>query len=379
MPERDNCLFLTNRIECPKPRAKPHFFCDEHKLVFASLDNPTLLEGTARSMKAMTCVSKDKKITAKADPVLTDAFINRLHEVLSRGYSSEEALNAIGDVIQEKGILDDQLKAIGKDPKWKRFEKIVAGVHMLQAQGAEVRFNDRIRGKKTNSSRQIDVSIRFKEAFYDYLTIIECKDTGRKVEVGEVEAFSKKMEDVGARHGVMVSPHGFQKGGIGTAEFEKIELFTLKEIKSDWTKQIKANVFTLPFPESVEFDYPYFEPAPPTEEPLTLNYGTIILYDSQKNAVLLTDIIWRAARYIVKKGLPATQRARIPFDPPLLYQFPSTTFYTPIHALIINFQPSRFALGYEIDLPPKLISYRYSDLKEERVHEFPAGDLPKVD
>lgn len=379
MPERDSCLFLTNRIECPKPQASPHFFCEEHKLVFASLDNPTLLEETARSMKAMTYVSKDKKITANADPALIDAFINRLHEVLSRGYSSDEALNAIGDVIQEKGILDDQLKAIGKDPKWKRFEKIVAGVHMLQAEGAEVKFNDRIRGKKTNSPRQIDVSIRFKQGFYDYLTIVECKDTGRKVEVGEVEAFSKKMEDVGARHGVMVSPVGFQKGGVGTALFENVELFTLTEIKSDWTKQTKANVFTLPFPESVEFDYPYFEPAPLTQEPLSVNYGTIIFYDSQKNPVFLTDIIWRAARYIVKKELPPSQRARIPFDPPLLYQFPGTTFYTPIHALIINFQPSKFALGYEIDLPPKLVSYRYSDLKEERVHEFPAGDLPKVD
>jgi hypothetical protein len=85
MNQPDNCLFLTDRIECSNAPAKPHFFCSEHKLVFASLDNPTLLEETARSMRAMTYVSKDKKITANADPKLIDAFINRLHEVLSRG------------------------------------------------------------------------------------------------------------------------------------------------------------------------------------------------------------------------------------------------------------------------------------------------------
>lgn len=381
MSDPKNCLFLSNRIECAKPRATPHFFCSEHKLVFGSLDNPTLLEQTARSMRAMTYVSKDKKITANADPTLIDAFINRLHEVLSRGYSSEEALDAIGDVIQEKGILDDQLKAIGKDPKWKKFEKLVAGIHMLQAQGAEVKFNDHIVGKKTGGSRQIDVSIRFKKGFYDYLTIVECKDTSssRKVEVGEIEAFSKKMEDVGALHGVMVSPNGFQTGAVGTAKFENIELFTLTEIKTDWTKKIKANIFTLPYPESVEFDYPYFEPAPLSEEPLSLNYGKIIFYDNQKKRVRLTDIIWRAARHIVKKELPPSQRARIPFDPPLLYQFENTSFFTPIHALIINFRPSNFAFQYEIDMPPKLLHYRYSDINEERSHDFPAQDIPKVE
>src|SRR5438094_8447387 len=100
MKEPENCLFLKDRIEFSNPPASPHLFCSQHKLVFASLDNPTLLEETGRSMRAMTYVSKDKKITAHADPKLIDAFINRLHEVLSRGYGPQEALDAIGDVIQ---------------------------------------------------------------------------------------------------------------------------------------------------------------------------------------------------------------------------------------------------------------------------------------
>jgi hypothetical protein len=379
MPNQNQCGFRIDGKECPKMRDSDHVYCSEHKTVFASIDNPALIEDAARSMREMTYVSKDKKITATSDPKLIDAFVNRLQELLARGYTHQEATNAIGDVIQEKGIIDDQLKQIGKDPKWKKFEKIVAGIHMLQAEGAEVKFNDHIVGKKTNSSRQLDVSIRFKHSFYDYLTIVECKDTGRRVEVKEVEAFSKKMEDVGARHGVMVSPHGFQKGGVGTAEFENIELFTLTEIKSDWTKQIKANVFTLPFPESVEFDYPYFDASPLAQEPMSINYGQVVFYrGANEPALPLTQVLWESARYVVKKELTLPQRVKITFEPPRLYQFPGTTFFTPIYAVIINFEPSKFAVGYEIDMPPKLVSYRYSDLKEKRVHEFSAKEIPKV-
>jgi hypothetical protein len=51
----------------------------------------------------------------------------------------------------------------------------------------------------------------------------------------KVEAFRTKLEDVGAMPGIMVSPHGFQEGAIKTAQAYNIELFTLTEVKSDWT------------------------------------------------------------------------------------------------------------------------------------------------
>lgn len=377
MAQQAQCAFRINGRECLN-EVDNHIFCDEHKSVFALIDNPTLIEQTARAMRDMTYVSDEKKITAKADPKFIDAFLNRYQELLGRGYSFDEAEAAIGDVIQLEGMLDDQSRQIGKDPKWKKFEKIVAGIHMLQFQGAEVKFNDHIVGKKTNAPRQIDVSIRFRQGFYDYLTIVECKDSGRKVELKEVEAFSKKMEDVGAQHGVIVSAHGFQSGGISTAQFEDIELFTLTEIRTDWTKKIKAKVFTLPYPENIEFDYLYFEPPPLTQEPIAIKYGDVIFYDNEKNAVPLTHIIWKAARYIVKKELSPHQRARIPFDPPLLFRFPGTTFYTPIYAVIINFRPSRFAFGHEIDVPPKLTNYRYSDINNEKIYDFSPQQVPPV-
>lgn len=327
-------------------------------------------------MRDMTYVSADKKITANADPKFTDAFLNRFQELLSRGYGFDEAEAAIADVIQLKGILDDQLKEIGQDPKWKRFEKLIAGIHMLQFEGAEVKFNDHIIGRKTNSARQIDVSIRFKQGFYDYLTIVECKDIGRKVELKEVEAFSKKMEDVGAFHGVMVSPHGFQSGGVSTAPFENIELFTLTEIKSDWITNTKAKVYTLPFPTHIEFDNPslIFD-----TQPIPITYDQLILYKNEKEPPIpLTEILRDLTHQVVKNDLSLPRRIKITFEPYLLCQFPTTSYFTPIYAIDVTFEPWKVALGYEIDIPPKIITYRYSDIKGERVHDFSPKDIPKV-
>ena len=375
----EQCLFLINGLDCPNLRDSAHFFCIDHRTLFASSDNRSLLEETARSMRELTYVSEDKKITAKSDRKLIDNHVNLLHEVLSRGYSIQDAMIAIADVIKEKGTIDDQLKAIGQDHKWKKFEKIIAGIHILRAEGAEVKLNDHIVGKDSKGRRQIDVSIRFKNTFYPYLTIIECKDTGRKVEIKEVSAFVSTMEDVGAQRGVMVSAGGFQSGAIGTAEANNIELFTLSEIKTDWTKKINAEVHTLPYPDSVEFDYPFFEASPVEGEGISIKYGEVLFYEKpDKPPTPLPKILHRAARYVVKKRLALPARVTVTFDPPKLYQFPTTTFYTPIYAVIINFVPTKLAVGYEIDMPPKVVSYRYSDLQQERVQEFRAEDIPKV-
>jgi hypothetical protein len=55
------------------------------------------------------------------------------------------------------------------DKKWKKFERVVAAIHVAENSGATVTWNEHING------RQFDVAIRFKFQFYDYLTLIECK------------------------------------------------------------------------------------------------------------------------------------------------------------------------------------------------------------
>jgi len=111
------------------------------------------------------------------------------------------------------------------DKKWKKFERVVAAIHMAENSGATVTWNDHING------RQFDVAIRFIFQFYEYLTLIECKDEQTRVEAGDVDAFVTKSHDAGANKAIIVSSSGFQSGAKTVAEKHNIELFTLTEIQ----------------------------------------------------------------------------------------------------------------------------------------------------
>ena len=56
-------------------------------------------------------------------------FTNCMNELSARGYKHEETLSSIGRIIKERGLFADIDKELRKDPKWKKFEKIMAGRH----------------------------------------------------------------------------------------------------------------------------------------------------------------------------------------------------------------------------------------------------------
>lgn len=63
------------------------------------------------------------------------------------------------------------------DPKWKRFEKLVAKVQKDLAPKSTVTHNDMIAGKDSGKERQIDVSVKVRTGQYDLLIIIAVKIT----------------------------------------------------------------------------------------------------------------------------------------------------------------------------------------------------------
>jgi hypothetical protein len=110
------------------------------------------------------------------------------------------------------------------ETKWESFERIVAAIHLAETQGATVTWNEIIEG------RQFDVTIRFKVGFYEYLTLIECRDYNKPVQVEKVEAFVTKAKHHKANKAIMVSAHGFQSGAKEVARRENIELYSLRQI-----------------------------------------------------------------------------------------------------------------------------------------------------
>lgn len=376
---KEECYFLTKGQGCPNKRIPQSNFCPEHKAFFSTIDNPTLIEQGARALRSLMYVNSEKKITAKPDMEVIGAFNNIVNELSERGYKDDESMEAFGSIAVEQGLMDDLQREIGKDPKWKRFEKLVAGIHMLIAKGAEVKFDDHIVGRKTGNRRQVDVSIRFKQTYYDYLVIVECKDYAGRVPIKEVEAFSKKLEDLGANKGIMVSREGFQDGANKTAAADGIELFTLTEVKTDWTKNIKAEVLILPYPTKIEFDHPDFDTSGLPKEPVARQYSEFLFYKDQHSPPIgLDELVSNMAHWATEHKLTLPCIIESPLDPPLLTQFPGTNFYTPIYSITVTLEPSKFAFGWEIDMPPKLEKYVYSDIAKERVHEIPASDVPPI-
>lgn len=377
-PPKEECYFLIKGEECPNKRIPLTNFCPEHKAFFASLDNPALIELAARTWVKLLYVNDDKKLTGRVDmPVIGD-LNNCLNELADRGYSDDDVSDAMASITTEKGMLDDINKQMGRDPKWKKFEKLIAGIHMLTSQGAEVKFDDHIPDRVTGEDRQIDVSIRFKHGLYPYLAIVECKDHGsRNVSMETVEAFHTKMGDVGAARGIMVSPKGFQTGAIKKAKFYNIELFTLTEIKSDWTKTIKADVFTLPFATNIELDYPDFDTSGVDRGGRRFD-EMLFFRDQYSPPIPINQILGDVAKRLVADNVTLPCVVTVPCNPPLLYQFPGIKFYTPIYGFKIRYESSRFAFGREIDMPPKLVKYVYSDIAKERIHEISPKDIPKI-
>lgn len=63
-----------------------------------------------------------------------------------------------------------------KDPKWKRFEKLVYEIQREFAASAKVTLNDSIQGVDSRTPRQIDISVRQNIGQYSILVVIDCKD-----------------------------------------------------------------------------------------------------------------------------------------------------------------------------------------------------------
>jgi hypothetical protein len=128
-------------------------------------------------------------------------------------------------------------------PKWKLFETLVARLHLQQlsplleaaslnksleqARLADVRWNVRMRGRRTGRLRQVDVSLIISTGPYRLFLAIECRD--KKVALRDVEAFRTTLEDIGADKGILATSHGFDQGAIAAATAHGIDLLLVTQ------------------------------------------------------------------------------------------------------------------------------------------------------
>lgn len=372
------CRFYRDGSGCNDPVHKSSdYFCLSHKNYFANLSNRQLLESAAHTLRATFHITDDRKVQQSTDPRLIRPVDTLFCELQARGYRPGEMVGAIIEVQDNLGLNDDLDRAVGRDPKWRIFERVIAGVQKLADFGATVIHNDRIKGMATHRMRQIDVSVRFKKAQSEYLLIVECKRSKRKVSIDKVEAFITKMHDVGADRALMVTNTGYQTGAIEAARAHNIDLRTFTEQVHDWTTVIKKDVVRFPFFAGAEFDHE------PVDFRMQEQWSSICYEDikflrtaEQKPQVTFADLVKNIATQLHKRGEPLPAEATVPFEPPWQMQIACLNQLVEIRSVKLMFEPYLVKSERRLDVPPRKSHYTYASATSSECQDIPVGTVP---
>jgi len=107
----------------------------------------------------------------------------------------------------------------------KYFEKKTHSILSKFNPSKQVLADVRIQGKLSESSRQVDVTLR-DPGEYDFIAF-ECKDEKTSIGTPTIEGYHTKLSDIGATKGAIVSNSPFSRGARRMAEKLRIDLLHL--------------------------------------------------------------------------------------------------------------------------------------------------------
>lgn len=113
------------------------------------------------------------------------------------------------------------------------YEKLIEKIYKLLDPDSTIRRNDKIFGHKSETHREIDISIRRKIGPHEILCIVQAKDHKRKIDVKAVNELWGVMDDVRASKGILISAKGFSKAAIKLANNLGIDVFSAHDLNSE--------------------------------------------------------------------------------------------------------------------------------------------------
>lgn len=127
--------------------------------------------------------------------------------------------------------------------KWLDFERLITQIYQGVSPRATVKHNDSIFGNSSGIHRQIDVSIRFREAGCDFLIIVQAKTNATALDVNAVGEFASVVTDVRASKGVLICNAGFSEAAKTLARNVGIDLCSAHDAQAkDWATTLKIPV-----------------------------------------------------------------------------------------------------------------------------------------
>jgi len=94
---------------------------------------------------------------------------------------------------------------------WEKYEERIFEKLNDSFPGSSILKNQKIIGKYSERSRQIDILVRSESIGRELIVIIDCKKFSKKIDVKTVESFIGFSEDVGAHIGIMITNIGYTK------------------------------------------------------------------------------------------------------------------------------------------------------------------------
>lgn len=101
---------------------------------------------------------------------------------------------------------------------WEIYEEQIFEKLRKEFPNSNILKNQKIIGKYSKRSRQIDILVKSKIIGKELIVIVDCKKFKKKIDVKAVESFIGFTEDVGAHVGIMITNEGFTNSAYNRVE-----------------------------------------------------------------------------------------------------------------------------------------------------------------
>jgi hypothetical protein len=120
---------------------------------------------------------------------------------------------------------------VTSEPLWQQYERSVHQILSRLDPAATILHNQRLQGRLSGAKRQVDVWASGYVASAEVNIAIECKRYRRPVDVGTVDEFAGKLQDLNADRGILYSYSGFTPSAVNRAALSlppKIQVIELE-------------------------------------------------------------------------------------------------------------------------------------------------------
>ena len=107
---------------------------------------------------------------------------------------------------------------------WQGYEREIEEQFRIIYPSAEITHNAKLVGKFSKVERQIDLLVEERASDFAFRIVVDAKYRGRKIDVGDVEAFIGFTRDVEAHTGMMVALEGYTPAAVNRAYHDDLDI-----------------------------------------------------------------------------------------------------------------------------------------------------------